>query len=51
MSKYVVTVPEESAHQGREENYMKRLMGKKEDLGGDIFYLYVHSTGGISCDV
>lgn len=48
---YVAKVLEESAQQCREENYMNRLMGKKEDLGGDIFYLYVHSTGDISCDV
>lgn len=43
-------MPEESAQQCGEENYMNRLMGKKEDLGG-IFYLYVSSTGGISRDV
>lgn len=50
MSKYDATVPEESAQQCREENYMNRLMGKKEDLGGDIFCLCIHSTGDISHD-
>lgn len=42
---------EESAQQCKEENDMDRLMGKKEDFGGDMLYLYVSSMGGISHDV
>lgn len=50
-NKYVAAVAEESAQQRKEENDMNRLMGKKEDFGGAVLYLYVSSTGGISHDV
>lgn len=45
-NKYVAGVAEKSAQQCKEENDMNRLMGKKEDFGGAILYLYVSSTGG-----